>query len=292
MYTIRDYTRAIRQHYTHRRYHKFLTLYGYSRRDILIKYPTSFKLEYRMNTHNFKFNRTHIDIEVDSAESTRVQVIIQPLYFVRIIGTWFAINILKRDVHTYFLERQAKLNIVYTNPTPQFIASLLPRDYLLDIKLLFTRLLYCISNYQCLFLRLTESFSSTRVRANSISTVYYNFIRWNTWDRLCSRYILEYIPFLYITSLARVGKLIRWYYASNWLLVCLRGGWYGSGVDVLEEVYTLDTGYQRYKFKQYVDRDFFSSIVTWYLVPKNSNEYNIAQKLTYWGLFKLLRNAK
>ena len=91
MYTLQDYVVAIKRHYGRSKYRKLVSLYGIPYREIdtnsLPKRSAS--LAFKLNTRDQTFNRTSINIEVDSPTVVRVQVIKRSIWFIELIQRWY-----------------------------------------------------------------------------------------------------------------------------------------------------------------------------------------------------------
>lgn len=298
MYTLQDYVVAIKRHYGRSKYRKLVSLYGIPYREIdtnsLPKRSAS--LAFKLNTRDQTFNRTSINIEVDSPTVVRVQVIKRSIWFIELIQRWYYFHYLHMDCDTY-RELQAKqlYSVIYFNPTVEFVVAQLPKDYCINLKLLYAWLFHRISGahkrHRLLHKATSRYILLRRWSGWQLYTTYRHYTEWYTWKRIFMRLIVQYIPGLYITSFTvLLWLIVRYYGKHSWLMVCLRGGFYGGELSFFDTEYILDTGFRKIKFMQ-IKKEYWpgeDSIISWY----EGDNFCSGVKLTYWGLWRLLRELK
>ena len=301
MYTIQDYINAIKRYYGRSRYRKIKLLYGDPLREYKVLH-NPVNVITQLNTRWQLFNRTRIEIVVDSDKEVCIKVIQWSVWYVHKWAIWYC-----KWKHIEYgtpefndINEKVQSTRVYTNPDPEFIASLLPKDHFINVKLLYAWVLFQFSRgprHRRIALAHYRVKSPDRVFTvhscypYSLRKTYDEWTSMATFVRLFDKWFLQYIPFTYITSFQVLSRLIRLYYGRDWLMLCLRGGWYGAGCNVVVNSYVLDCGTIKFKFRQY-SFSKYSRIIEYYEVPKNMNNYNPKVKLTYWGLWRLLRKLK
>jgi len=182
------------------------------------------------------------------------------------------------------------------NPTPEAVARYVRRDWTVRLKVWIAywyrwirypqlRPGYVPANETSAnLIQLTKSF-------HSLGHEWHNLSKPQTWTRPCLRYLLRYIPFLYVTDYRRLERVLRWWYGPReWFLIQLRGGFHGYSLELGENKYVFNTGKHKLKFcllSRELSRHY-TGIIDWYRCPEGESKEDMG-RLTWWRLFKELR---
>jgi hypothetical protein len=269
-------------------------LYGTPRRDLDCD-ATLTTLKELLNTRDQQYGNIHINIEVDSPTQTRVQInrpkplrsVVLMYYKLRYklygMDTTQFIEFTKTSSGRRFQNYVKHYDVVYWNPTPEFIASLVPRNYFIDIKLAYGWLLWHISGASksaAMFKRVAPTVG-LRTRGFSFNTFDSSYKHGLFSRQMKSQLVklLGYAPW-YVTSFNLLQRVILWYYSGYRLTILnLLGGYYGTGVNS----YCLDYGSECIQFRKLLSGNIIE------YVENRSERVIDGTRLTYLGLYKLLK---